>query len=67
MFFDSFIRLLVSLKAVIIKIGPQIHKKIKFIIKQGKLKDQGIRNISEFYENSLRFMLRLINSENDYS
>ncbi len=54
-------------KAVIIKIDPQIHKKIKFIIKQGKLKDQGIRNISEFYEASVKFMLRLINSENDYS
>lgn len=50
-------------KSVMIKVDPEIHNEIRNLIKQRKLKDQGINNISKFYELSAKLMLRLLEQE----
>ncbi|MCD6458075.1 MAG: hypothetical protein J7K82_04420 [Thermoproteales archaeon] len=47
-------------KTIVIKIDPKIHNQVKQLVRERKLKANGIRNVSEFYEASAKLLLRIL-------
>jgi len=46
-----------------VKVPRELHEEVKRLVKEGRLRQAGVKNVSDAYELALRLLLKVVENE----